>query len=187
MDTQPTLSPARRSGIGKVAVSWIAAIAFVAGAVAAMIMYGNIGKRKWEAEHSVLRIVELSEITIDPAEWGKNFSRQYDGYIHTADNTRACFKWSEDRPPEEGEAAEASIDSHDAKAASKLVGESSMSPDSGPRRLTTEANRVQRRASALAPTGARLYPRVERSPADRNPWKVGPSLDPAPEGQKKLT
>ena len=50
----------------------------------------------------------------DPAEWGKNFPREYDGYIRTADNAKARFKWSEGRPPDD--------EAHDAgKAESKLA------------------------------------------------------------------
>ncbi len=47
----------------------------------------NISERKQEARQSYLKLVELSEDSIDPAEWGKNFPRQYDGYKRTAENT----------------------------------------------------------------------------------------------------
>ena len=40
----------------------------------------NIETRKEEARQMVFRIVNLTEQTVDPAEWGKNFPRQYDGY-----------------------------------------------------------------------------------------------------------
>ncbi len=95
-----TSSTATRGAISKPVVFWTAAIVFGAGTIAAMMLYGNITRRKVEAESSVLKIATITETTIDPAEWGKNFPRQYDGYIRTADNARARGKWSEGRPPE---------------------------------------------------------------------------------------
>jgi nitrite reductase (cytochrome c-552) len=53
--------------------------------VLALLM--NINERKQEARQSYLKLVDLSEDSIDPAEWGKNFPRQYDGYKRTAENT----------------------------------------------------------------------------------------------------
>jgi nitrite reductase (cytochrome c-552) len=47
----------------------------------------NINERKQEAKQHFLTIVDLTEDTIDPAEWGKNFPRQYDSYKRTAENT----------------------------------------------------------------------------------------------------
>jgi nitrite reductase (cytochrome c-552) len=52
--------------------------------VVALLM--NINERKEEAKVHYLKIVELNEDIIDPAEWGKNFPRQYDGYQRTAEN-----------------------------------------------------------------------------------------------------
>src|SRR5687768_11476076 len=53
--------------------------------VVALLM--NISERKEEAKQHYLKIVELDEYSTDPAEWGKNFPRQYDGYKRTAENT----------------------------------------------------------------------------------------------------
>jgi nitrite reductase (cytochrome c-552) len=47
----------------------------------------NIRERKQEAREHYLKIVALDEDTIDPAEWGKNFPREYDSYKRTAENT----------------------------------------------------------------------------------------------------
>ncbi|MGE3106847.1 MAG: ammonia-forming cytochrome c nitrite reductase subunit c552 [Phycisphaerales bacterium] len=69
-----------------------------AGGVAAMALYNNIAQRQREATSTIVKIVDLTERTIDPAEWGKNYPRQYDGYIRTADNPRARFGWSEGIP-----------------------------------------------------------------------------------------
>jgi nitrite reductase (cytochrome c-552) len=74
------------------------------GTVLAMALYANIVERKMEAQSTALRIVDITESTVDPAEWGKNFPRQYDGYVRTADNARARFKWSEGRPASSGKA-----------------------------------------------------------------------------------
>ena len=51
----------------RLAVFLIAAVAFGAGTVVAMLLYGNIVTRKMEAQSSVLRIVEIDETTLDPA------------------------------------------------------------------------------------------------------------------------
>jgi len=91
----------------------VAAIALGAGTLAAMALYANITKRKMEAENTTLRIARIDETTIDPAEWGKTYPREYDGYIRTADNARARFRWSEGRPPEDDSG----------KADSKLAGD----------------------------------------------------------------
>ena len=42
-----------------------------------------------------VRVVELDENTIDPAVWGKNFPRQYDGYKRTVDIERTQHGGSE--------------------------------------------------------------------------------------------
>jgi nitrite reductase (cytochrome c-552) len=47
----------------------------------------NISERKQEAKQHYLKIVDLNEDTVDPAEWGKNFPREYDSYKRTAENT----------------------------------------------------------------------------------------------------
>ena len=92
------------------AVFVVAAVAFGAGTVLSMVLYANIVTRKMEAQSTVLRIAAIDETTIDPAEWGKNFPRQYDGYIRTADNAGARFKWSEGRPPEDTDVAASKLE-----------------------------------------------------------------------------
>lgn len=51
--------------------------------VLALVM--NIFQRKQEGEQHYFKVVELTEETIDPADWGKNFPSQYDSYLRTAD------------------------------------------------------------------------------------------------------
>jgi nitrite reductase (cytochrome c-552) len=65
----------------------------VTALVTAVVTYGlvallmNINERKQEGRQHYLKLVELNEDTIDPAEWGKNFPREYDSYKRTAENT----------------------------------------------------------------------------------------------------
>lgn len=74
----PFLSrPAVRLGL-------VAAGAAVA-TVLVMALYANISTRKAEARQTSFRVVDLDEKTVDPAVWGKNFPRQYDGYLKTTE------------------------------------------------------------------------------------------------------
>jgi nitrite reductase (cytochrome c-552) len=61
--------------------------------VVALLM--NIRERKQEARQTYVKLVELSEETVDPAEWGKNFPREYDGYKRTVDTQRTRYGGSE--------------------------------------------------------------------------------------------
>src|SRR5262245_37113171 len=61
--------------------------------LAALLM--NINERKQEGKQQYVKLVELTEETIDPAEWGKNFPRQYDSYQRTAENTNRRHGGSE--------------------------------------------------------------------------------------------
>jgi nitrite reductase (cytochrome c-552) len=62
-------------------------IAVVAAAATALVLalLGNVSERKAEAKVTHLELVKLTETTVDPAEWGKNFPRQFDGYRRTAE------------------------------------------------------------------------------------------------------
>jgi len=70
----------------------VLAAATMAG-IAALLL--NIAERKREAKTHYLELVKLTEDTIDPAEWGKNFPRQYDGYRRTVDTQRTRHGGSE--------------------------------------------------------------------------------------------
>lgn len=67
----------------------VAATAVVTAAAAALLV--NIFERKQEAKNPYLRFVDVTEDTTDPAEWGKNWPRQYDGYLRTAKPTRTKY------------------------------------------------------------------------------------------------
>lgn len=63
-------------------------IAVIAAATACVLwLRGNIADRKAEAAQVVFKLVDVRESTVDPAEWGKNFPRQFDGYRRTAERT----------------------------------------------------------------------------------------------------
>ncbi len=55
----------------------------------------NVSDRKREALRTHFDLVTLTEDTVDPAEWGKNFPRQYDGYRRAVDTERTRYGGSE--------------------------------------------------------------------------------------------
>jgi len=73
-----------------------AAIAVVA--VTALLI--NIFTRQQEARNPYYRVVELTDETVDPAIWGKNFPLQYDSYKRTVDQARTRYGGSEAVPRE---------------------------------------------------------------------------------------
>ena len=81
---------------GRTVVLYALTIMLVAVAtVAVMFLLQNINQRKEEAKQDVFRVTELTEETIDPAEWGKNYPRQYDTYQRTVDIERTRYGGSE--------------------------------------------------------------------------------------------
>lgn len=69
--------------------------ASAAGAFLLLMLYQNVVTRKAEATKDVFRVVEVSDKTIDPAIWGKNYPRQYDSYRRTVDTERTSHGGSE--------------------------------------------------------------------------------------------
>jgi len=57
--------------------------------VAALLM--NIGERKQEAKNRYVRVVEVDEDVTDPAQWGKNWPKQYESYQLTSLPTKTRF------------------------------------------------------------------------------------------------
>ena len=76
-------------------------------AIAALLV--NIMERKGEAQHPFFRVVELTDETVDPAIWGKNFPLQYDAYLRTVDQQRTRYGGSEAMPRSPTEADPRSI------------------------------------------------------------------------------
>ncbi len=78
-DPKPSVPARQTLRMGLIAV-------FAAGAtVLVMMLNSNVATRKAEAMQTSFKLVELNEQTVDPAIWGKNFPRQYDGYLRTAE------------------------------------------------------------------------------------------------------
>jgi nitrite reductase (cytochrome c-552) len=82
----------------------IAAIVAIvtAGATALLV---NIVQRKQEARSTFVKLVEVTESEVDPAKWGTNWPREYDGYKRTSEPTNTKYggglKSSEGAPPPE--------------------------------------------------------------------------------------
>jgi nitrite reductase (cytochrome c-552) len=77
----------QRSAFSSRPVLWMGLVAVVAAiaTVAVMALYSNVSMRKAEARQTSMRLVDLDEKVVDPALWGKNFPRQFDGYRRTAE------------------------------------------------------------------------------------------------------
>ena len=56
---------------------------FALAAVGAAALLVNIAERKEAARHQYVKVVEVTEADTDPAKWGKNWPREYDGYLKT--------------------------------------------------------------------------------------------------------
>jgi hypothetical protein len=76
------------------AVAVVSALA--AGGAVALVL--NVFERKQEARTPFFRVVELTDDTVDPEVWGKNFPLQYDGYKRTVDQVRTRYGGSEAVP-----------------------------------------------------------------------------------------
>jgi nitrite reductase (cytochrome c-552) len=74
----------------------IVVVAAAAAGTAAMLV--SIAERKQEAKNPFFRVVELTDDTVDPSVWGKNFPLQYDGYRRTVDMVRTRYGGSEALP-----------------------------------------------------------------------------------------
>jgi nitrite reductase (cytochrome c-552) len=70
-----------------------AVVAALTAGVASLLV--NIAERKREGAERYVALVRLTEDTLDPAEWGKNFPRQYDAYRRTTDTQRTRHGGSE--------------------------------------------------------------------------------------------
>jgi nitrite reductase (cytochrome c-552) len=53
--------------------------------VLVMTLYASIASRKSEGRQTSFKVVDLDEKTVDPAQWGKDFPKQYDGYMKTSE------------------------------------------------------------------------------------------------------
>jgi len=89
--TIKNMSSSARSG--KTSVGLLLLVAVVSGAacfgVAALLV--NIYERKQEGREPFVRVVEITDDTTDPAEWGKNFPLHYDDYKETVDMEQTMY------------------------------------------------------------------------------------------------
>lgn len=89
---------ARRLQVGSLMrfVVVVCVVAVVSGLLLALLL--NIYQRKQEAKNPWLQIVRVDSDTTDPAPWGKNFPREFDGYNRTMEATRTAFGGSDEDP-----------------------------------------------------------------------------------------
>ncbi|HEX6812304.1 MAG TPA: ammonia-forming cytochrome c nitrite reductase subunit c552 [Planctomycetota bacterium] len=59
--------------------------------VLVLMLNRNVTIRQAEALQTSFMVVPIDETTVDPAQWGKNFPRQYDGYLRTADKYSTTY------------------------------------------------------------------------------------------------
>jgi nitrite reductase (cytochrome c-552) len=85
----------RRGRVSPLVIAAVVAALTGAGAVALLV---SIVERKTEARNPFYRVVELTDDTVDPAVWGKNFPQQFDGYKRTVDQVRTRYGGSEAVP-----------------------------------------------------------------------------------------
>jgi nitrite reductase (cytochrome c-552) len=96
-----------RRSIGRVITYTAIATALVAAAVTALLV--TIVERKQEARNPFYRVVDLTEDSVEPETWGKNFPLQYDSYRRTVDQQRTRYGGSEAVPRTPTEADPRSI------------------------------------------------------------------------------
>lgn len=64
----------------------LATLGSIIATILVLALYNNIAQRKAESLQTSFRTVKLDETTVDPVEWGKDFPRQYNAYLRTADS-----------------------------------------------------------------------------------------------------
>ena len=78
---------------------FVGLVALAIGAtVLGLALLVNIFQHKQEARNPFFRVVELTDDTVDPSLWGKNFPLQYDDYLKTVDQVRTRYGGSEAEP-----------------------------------------------------------------------------------------
>jgi len=99
MDPEP--KPAARA-VSTWSAKWFFAVAILSGAAMfgiAMLLVTMV-QRKVESTNPYVRLVEVTDNTTDPVQWGKNWPRQYDAYLRTVDATHTRYGGSEGPIPE---------------------------------------------------------------------------------------
>jgi nitrite reductase (cytochrome c-552) len=98
MDTPETtdLQRARRRRFWMWMMALFVVVAGITAGVTMLLV--NIYEHKQEARTPFVRVVELTDESVDPVAWGRNFPLQYDGYKRTVDQVRTRFGGSEAVP-----------------------------------------------------------------------------------------
>lgn len=73
-------------------------VAGILAAIGAFALLNNITARKEESRDPYFKVVELTDDTTDPVEWGKNFPIQFEDYKKTVDQVRTRYGGSEAVP-----------------------------------------------------------------------------------------
>ncbi len=97
MSAENSATPGKR---GLLLALVIAAFAIAAVGAAALLV--NIAEKKQEAKNAYVKLVEVTEDDADPAKWGTNWAREYDGYKRTSEPTHTKYGGgtvSESAPP----------------------------------------------------------------------------------------
>jgi len=84
----------------RVSLVVLVVVALVSAGLAffAAYMLTNIMQRKEEAQTPIVRVVEITDDTTDPAVWGKNFPLHYDDYKKTTEMRQTLYGGSEAIP-----------------------------------------------------------------------------------------
>jgi nitrite reductase (cytochrome c-552) len=94
----PETTPQKQTRLYSLKIVVLVAFVAFAAAIAGLALLTNIMERKNEARNPFYRVVELTDDTVDPEVWGKNFPLQYDGYKRTVDQKRTRYGGSEAVP-----------------------------------------------------------------------------------------
>ncbi|HQQ76449.1 MAG TPA: ammonia-forming cytochrome c nitrite reductase subunit c552 [Thermoanaerobaculia bacterium] len=65
--------------------------AFALGALGAAALLVNIAEKKQEAKNAYVKLAEVTENDVDPAKWGVNWPREYDGYKRTSEPSHTKY------------------------------------------------------------------------------------------------
>jgi len=115
-NSTPPAGPAPRRG--RFTAKWlvVAAVGAAVVTLALAALLTSIFQRRAEAMNPFYRVVELTDTTVDPAVWGKNFPLQYDLYNNTVDMVRTRYGGSEALPVQPTD-----VDPRDTVSVSRLV------------------------------------------------------------------
>jgi nitrite reductase (cytochrome c-552) len=71
-------------------VALVAGVFILVALVAAALLV-NIAEKKQEAKNAYVKLVTVTENDVDPAKWGTNWPREYDGYKRTSEPTHTKY------------------------------------------------------------------------------------------------